>query len=124
MEINADNSDNNNEDGNDYAINEDIKTNYKKAITLTIIWQSCVFLIYFFILWSQIDDFLLLYKASPECFIFMVSNLALYLLGVIGGIIGLILSEHYKIMIRCGYCFTGILVCFTFYGVSITAEMY
>ena len=75
-------------------------------------------------MWGQVDDFLLLKKANIRCFIFMVANLGLYMLGVIGGIIGLILSEHYKIMIRCGYVFTGVLVCFTFYGVSLTSQMH
>ena len=102
-------------------IAEDVKDNYKKGIYLTSIWQMVVFLVYAFIIWGQLDDFLDLYKANKRCFFFMASNLGLYLLGVLGGIIGLILSEHYKIMIRCGYFFTGVLVCFTFYGVSITS---
>ena len=75
-------------------------------------------------MWGQVDDLILLKKANFKCFIFMVANLGLYMLGVIGGIIGLILCEHYVIMIRFGYAFTGVLVCFTFYGVSLTSQMH
>lgn len=112
------------EDDNVYSIQEDIKENYKKTLYQTITWQSLVFVIYGVVLVVHRKEFLLLRIASPNSFWFIGANLALYLAGVIFGIIALALSNYYEYMIKAGYWFTGILLCFTFYGVYVANEMY
>jgi hypothetical protein len=69
-------------------------------------------------------EFLELRTASPHSFYFISANLILYLAGVIFGIIALALTNYYEYLIKCGYWFTGILVCFTLYGVYVANEMY
>lgn len=83
-----------------------------------------VFVIYTVVLVVYRQEFLELRIESPNSFNFIFLNLVLYLAGVIFGIIALALTNYYEYIIKCGYWFTGILVCFTLYGVYVANEMY
>lgn len=101
-----------------------MRENYIKTIVITTIWQSLVFGIYFMVLYIERKEFLSLRTDNPKCFYFIFSNELLYIMGVLFDIIALIFSKYFKFIIRAGYCFTFILLCFTFYGVSLSSDMY
>lgn len=87
-------------------------------------WQSLVLVVYLGILFAHRELFFELKKDNFSCFVFMVSNLGLYLFGVVYNIFALLLAKYYKFFIKFAYVFTGILVLFSVTGLFLTNDMY
>lgn len=56
-------------------------------------------------------------------FYYIISNLGLYLFGIIYDISSLILYNHFEYFIRLSYWFNGLLLVFSLYGFSIITGM-
>ena len=75
------------------------------------------------VLYKNRKEFLELRSDYPIGFYYLISNLGLYLLGLIYNILGLVLVRHFEFFIRVGYWFTGLLMVFSLCGFSVTKGM-
>ena len=107
------------EDDYNYQITEDIKENYRKTIYQTTIWQSAVFIAYSGVLYQNRKEFMELIEDSANCYYFICINQFLYLFGVIYNITAFVLARYYTYFIKFSYVFTGTLVLFTIWGLTL-----
>mmetsp|Transcript_4230 Transcript_4230/g.7179 ORF Transcript_4230/g.7179 Transcript_4230/m.7179 type:complete len:115 (+) Transcript_4230:754-1098(+) len=60
----------------------------------------------------------------PEGFVFILANQGLYVAGILFNVVALLLVRHYKTIINLAYVYTGVLVIFSFFGISLFHEMF
>lgn len=63
-------------------------------------------------------------KDDAHCYVFILSNVCLYLFGIIYNIIALIFSRYYKFFIKGAYLLQLFLVSYSVYGLVILRKMY
>ena len=69
------------DDAQAYSVVEEMVESYKKTVYQTTIWQSLVFIVYFALIMTSLDEFQMLHDAFPQCYYFMIINMGLYLFG-------------------------------------------
>lgn len=93
--------------------------NYRRTIYQATGWQGLVLIGYSITLMAESESFSRLAKDNAHCYVFILSNVCLYLIGIIYNIIALIFSRYYKFFIKGAYLLQLFLVSYSIYGIVI-----